>query len=60
MWQSVEVRGRLSVIRYFVGASEGPIRSFDRAHEAWNYFRELTGVEETNPEVSSRPDRRNR
>jgi hypothetical protein len=47
MWQSEATRlpsqsGR--VVRYFVGTASGDVRSFDRPHQAWEYFRRITGA----------------
>jgi hypothetical protein len=34
-------RGHQS-FRYFVGLTEGPARSFDTPHDAWDHFQKLT------------------
>jgi hypothetical protein len=38
-------RGRQS-FRYFVGPAEGPTRSFDTPHDAWEHFETLTNARE--------------
>ncbi|MGH6962452.1 MAG: hypothetical protein ACREE7_18385 [Dongiaceae bacterium] len=39
-------RGRLA-FRYFVGLTEGPVRSFDKPHDAWDHFQRLTNLPAT-------------
>jgi hypothetical protein len=39
-------RGRLA-FRYFVGLTEGPVRSFDKPHDAWDHFQRLTNLPTT-------------
>jgi len=39
-------RGRLA-FRYFVGLTEGPLRSFDKPHDAWDHFQRLTNLPTT-------------
>ena len=39
-------RGRLA-FRYFVGLTEGPVRSFDKPHDAWDHFQRLTSLPTT-------------
>jgi hypothetical protein len=46
------------LLRYFVGKSTGPARSFNTPHHAWDHFRKLTGIAETRPEASSAARRR--
>jgi hypothetical protein len=41
-------RGRLA-FRYFVGLTEGPVRSFDKPHDAWDHFQRLTNLPTTLP-----------
>ena len=36
-------RGHQS-FRYFVGLTEGPARSFDTPHAAWDHFQKLTNL----------------
>jgi hypothetical protein len=38
-------RGR-QAFRYFVGLADGPARSFDTPHDAWNHFQKLAGIRE--------------
>ena len=54
MWQSEAMRlpsqrGRL--VRYFVGVIGGDVRSFDRPHQAWEYFRRITGAPAAPPDL---------
>ena len=48
----VRVRGRKDeVMRYFVGIPSVSVKSFDRAHEAWDHFRALTRTANTPPDI---------
>jgi hypothetical protein len=38
-------RGR-QAFRYFVGLADGPARSFDTPHAAWDHFQQLAGTRE--------------
>ena len=54
MWQSEanglpSLRGR--VVRYFVGVVGGDVRSFDRPHQAWEYFQRITGAPAAPPDL---------
>jgi hypothetical protein len=54
MWQSEAMRlpsQRGRVVRYFVGVVGGDVRSFDRPHQAWEYFRRITGAPTAPPDL---------
>jgi hypothetical protein len=52
MWQEImHVSGRKEMMRYFVGDPNARVESFDRAHNAWDHFRELTGTANTPPDM---------
>ena len=43
MWQEDNVgarRDRARLVHYFVGTPTGRSKSFDRPHDAWEYFRQ--------------------
>jgi len=49
MWQEDVVNPRRDhgrLIHYFVGTSRSAPKAFDKPHDAWEYFRQLTGVPE--------------
>jgi len=50
--------GRL--VQYIVRRPGTAPRLFDKPQDAWNYFREITGIAETNPVVGSSPPGRRR
>jgi hypothetical protein len=48
-------RGHQS-FRYFVGLTEGPARSFDTPHAAWDHFQKLTNLPtKRDPGVANTP-----
>ncbi len=54
MWQSEATRlptQRGRVVRYFVGVAGGGVRSFDRPHQAWEYFQRITGAPAEPPDL---------
>jgi hypothetical protein len=54
MWQTEATRlpsQRGRVVRYFVGTAGGDVRSFDRPHQAWEYFQQITGVPAEPPDL---------
>jgi hypothetical protein len=54
MWQSEATRlpsQRGRVVRYFVGVAGGDVRSFDRPHQAWEYFQRITGAPAAPPDL---------
>jgi hypothetical protein len=54
MWQSEATRlpsQRGSAVRYFVGVAGADVRSFDRPHQAWEYFQRTTGAPAEPPDL---------
>jgi hypothetical protein len=54
MWQSEAMRSpsqRGHAVRYFVGTAGGDVRSFDRPHQAWEYFQRITGAPAEPPDL---------
>jgi len=61
MWQEDVVSRRRDhgrSIHYFVGTPRSAPKSFDRPHDAWEYFRQLTGVPERKPNQGPPASRR--
>ena len=46
------------LLRYFVGRTAGPSKSFSAPHHAWDHFRKLTGAPETRPNLPPAAKRR--
>jgi hypothetical protein len=56
MSQEIILAGKKEkVMRYFVSVPKKGYRSFDRAHEAWDHFRLLTGAANAPPEFLEPP-----
>ena len=58
MWQSEATRlssQRGHAVRYFVGVAGEDVRSFDRPHQAWEYFQRITGAPAAPPDLPPDP-----
>jgi hypothetical protein len=55
MSQEIILAGQKEMMRYFVSVPKKGYRSFDRAHEAWDHFRLLTGAANAPPEPLEPP-----
>lgn len=61
MWQEYidgPHRDTGQLLRYFVGRSQGPSKSFNTPHHAFDHFRKVTGAPEGRPEMPAAPKRR--
>ncbi len=42
------------LLRYFVGRTGSPPKTFNAPHHAWDYFQQLTGAPASRPELPKR------
>lgn len=58
MWQEYIAgphRDTGQLLRYFVGRTAGPAKSFSAPHHAWDHFRKITGAAASRPELPPAP-----